>query len=152
MLYAMTGVHAQSALPGCPGHTYEQRANLSDPHMSVSCAVHERHLAEVKDPLWAPTPAQVPLTEAEKQEAEAAKKATDSLDARQILALVAALTAGNLGNPLAAPGGQAPAVPAAPAPAAVPVPEAPAPAAGTPEPAKAAGKTRSRRTTAGTTA
>ena len=140
MLYAMTGVHALSALPGCPGHAFEQRANRNDPHMSVSCAVHERHLAETKDPLWAPTPAQVPLTTAEEQEAEAAKKATDSLDAKQILALVAALAAGNLGNPQA---------PAAAPPA---VPEATAPAAGAPEPARAAVKPRSRKATAGAAA
>jgi hypothetical protein len=146
MLYAMTGVHAQSALPGCPGHTYDQRANRSDPHMSISCAVHERHLAETKDPLWAPTPAQVPLTEAEKQEAEAAKKATDSLDAKQILALVAALAAGQLGNPLAAVDGQAPAAVAAPlAPAA---PAVTAPAAG----AQAPKGPRSRKAPAGAAA
>ena len=151
MLYAMTGVHALSAIPGCPGHAYDQRVNKSDAHMSVSCAAHERHLAETKDPLWAPTPAQVPLTEAEKQEAEAAKKATDSLDARQILSLVAALTAGQLGSPLAAVGGQAPAVPAAPPAVPAAAPEAAAPAAGTARQAPAR-PSRSRKAPAGATA
>jgi len=144
MRYAQSGIRGYAPPGGvCGGHRYEDRPDQGDPHMSVNCPRCEPWLA--KDPLWAGSAVQVPLTAAEEQEAEAAKKATDSLDARQILSLVAALTAGQLGNPLAAIGGQAPAgAPAPPAPAA---PAVTAPAAGAQSPAPKG--SRSRKTTAG---
>lgn len=149
MLYAMTGVRAISALPGCPGHTYDQRADKSDPHMSISCAVHEAHLA--KDPLWSSSPAHVPLSELEKKEAEEAEANRDRLatknsaDSAAVLAQTAALLAEISAKLNAAP---PPGAPAAPVPVA---PAATAPAAVTQEPASPAARPKGRkpRATAG---
>lgn len=157
MRYAQSGIHGYIPPAGaCPGHRYEDRADRSDAHMSTDCPRCEPWQA--KDPLWAATAAEVPLTEAEKQETEAVKKAADSLDARQVLMFAAALASGKLGEAmtaigmppaqLAALGAAVPVAPvAAPAPAPVPapVPASTAPVAGTQAPARTA---RARKPTA----
>lgn len=151
MLYAMTGVAGISGVPGCPqGHTYDQRPDKSDPHMSIACPVHEAHLKAVKDPLWAATPADVPLTETERQQAEKAKTTFDAVAAQAVAGLAAMLAGGglNIAQLAQQAAGQAPAaVPQAPAPA---VPEAAAPAAGAAAP-KAA-RPRKTKAPAGTAA
>lgn len=144
MLYAMTGVRAISGLPGCPGHTHDQRADKSDPHMSIDCPVHEAHLA--KDPLWAVSPVDVPLTAKEEKRAEEAEAERDKLaiknsaDSATVLAQTAALLAEISAKLNAAPAAEVP-----------PAPEATAPAAGTPEPARPEPRPKARkpRATAG---
>lgn len=148
MLYAMTGVRAISALAGCPGHTWEQRADKSDPHMSIDCPVHEAHLA--KDPLWSSSPAHVPLTDSEEKAADEAKAGREKAvfeNAAGTAAAIGGITQVLAGLVDAVGAMQAQQAPAAAAPAPVP----PAPAAGTPEAARPAARPKGRkpRVTAG---
>lgn len=95
MKYAQTGIESYVP-PGqaCAGHQWEDRPDREDPHMSVDCPRCEPHLA--KDPLWAGTPAQVPLTREEQDAAEAAKSTFDAIAAQSVAALAAALAGGGL--------------------------------------------------------
>jgi pyruvate dehydrogenase E2 component (dihydrolipoamide acetyltransferase) len=146
VLYAMTGVRAISALPGCPGHAYDQRADKSDPHMSVECPVHEAHLA--KDPLWSPSPAHVPLNDAEQKAADEAKAGREKAvfeNAASTAAAIGGITQVLAGLVDAVSAMQSPQAPATAPPAPEPTP---APAAAAPGPAKAAVKPRARKTPA----
>ena len=135
MLYAQTGIHALSAVPGCPGHTYEDRADKSEPRMSVHGCAHETHLRTVKDPLWAASVLDVPLTAAEQKRADEAEAERDRLavknsaDSAAVLAQTAQLLAEISAKLNGAPAEAPVTVPAAP--------EATAPAAGAAEPVKA---------------
>lgn len=131
MLYAQTGIHALSAVPGCPGHTYEDRADKSEPRMSVHGCAHETHLRTVKDPLWASTPSAVPLNEHEQKAADEAKAGRE-----KAVYETAAGTAQAIANITQVLAGLVEKVGAPQAPSAVPsAPEATAPAAGAAEPA-----------------
>lgn len=142
MLYAMTGVAGISGVPGCPaGHRYEDRPDQSDLHMSIACGPHEAHLKKTKDPLWAATPSEVPLTAEEKRAAERQKAQADDVVARMMTQFAAQAMA-------AVAGAQQVPAPALAAPVA---PEAPALVSGAPEPAAAA-KPKARRSTAKATA
>lgn len=80
MQYAQTGIHGFIPPRGvCRGHSYDQRADKNDPHMSVNCAVCEPFLA--RDPFWAPTPSQVPLTELEQRLLDEQKSRADAVTA-----------------------------------------------------------------------
>lgn len=141
MLYAMTGVRAVSAVPGCnTGHTYEQRPDKNDPHMSIDCPAHVAHHA--KDPLWSPSPAHVPLNDTEQKAADEAKAGREKAVFENAANTAAAI--GGITEVLAALVDKVNAM-QSPA-AAPPAPEAPAEVAGTPAPA--ASRQRARRTTA----
>ena len=96
MQYAQTGIHSYLPPGGaCRGHTYDQRADRNDHHMSVNCLACEPFLAA--DPLWAPTPALVPLTELEQRQLDEQKSRADAVTAsmmaqmaNQAMAVVAA--------------------------------------------------------------
>lgn len=148
MLYAQTGIRAFGGANGCRGHLYEDRADQGDPHMSIHCSPCERYLREHKDPLWAASPHEVPMTELEERTAERQKAETDAM-ASQGMAGLASLFAAVAGSPglvdalakaVGAGGGQ----PAIPGPEAVP-PAVPA-EAGTP--AAKPKTTRTRKATA----
>lgn len=132
MLYAMTGVAGISGVPGCPaGHRYEDRPDQSDLHMSIACGPHEAHLKKTKDPLWAATPSEVPLTAEEKRAAERQKAQADDVVARMMSQFAAQAMAAVTAAPVTAPA----------------APEAPALVSGAPEPAAAA-KPKARRSAA----
>lgn len=142
MLYAQSGINAISGIPGCPqGHGYAQRADKTQPRMSVHGCAHETHLREVKDPLWASTVATVPLNEAEQKAADDAKAGREKAVFEN-----AANTAAAIGDIAQVLSGLVERVNAmqpqgTPVPA---VPEAPAPVSAAPETAKP----RTRRTAA----
>jgi hypothetical protein len=83
MKYAQTGIRGYVPPGGvCPGHAYEDRPDQDNPHMSVNCLVCEPHLA--KDPLWAATPSQVPLTELEQRQLDEQKARADAVTAQMM--------------------------------------------------------------------
>jgi hypothetical protein len=121
MRYAQSGIRGYVPPGGaCMGHRYEDRPDKSTDHMSVDCVRCDPHLA--KDPLWATTLTEIPLTEKEKKTAESAKATFDAVAAQSVAALAAALAGGGLNiaqvASAVAPAGLVPApAPAAAAPA-----------------------------------
>jgi hypothetical protein len=94
MRYAQTGIHAIGAVGTCRGHT--ETADPDDPHFAVDCPVHEEHLVRTKDPLWAATPAEVPLTDKEQKAADAAKQTFNAVAAQSVASLATLLAGGGL--------------------------------------------------------
>lgn len=143
MRYAQTGITAFSGVNGCPGHT--EKADLNDPHFSVQCGLCEPFLA--KDPLWSGVVTEIPLTDREQKDADAAAATFNAVAAQSVAALASVLQAGGLNiaqvATAVAPGAALGALPAA---AAVPVGVPASPAA----PARKAA--RARKTTAAPTA
>lgn len=94
MRYAQTGIRGISAVGPCPGHW--EKADPDDEHFSIDCPVHEAYLVRTKDPLWAATPAEVPLTEREQKAADASKATFDAVAAQAVAGLAAAFAQGGM--------------------------------------------------------
>jgi hypothetical protein len=95
MRYAQTGIHSYVPPGGaCTGHRYEDRPDRDNERMSVDCERCEPHLA--KDPLWASSPSEVPLTDREQKAAEASKSTFDAVAAQAVAGLAAAFAQGGL--------------------------------------------------------
>lgn len=68
MLYARSDVKAFSGVDDCPHGGHTDPADTDDDHFSIDCGPCEAHLRS--DPLWAPDPRDVPLTDAEDREVD----------------------------------------------------------------------------------
>lgn len=66
MLYARSDVKAFSGVDDCPVRGHTEPADGDDDHFSIDCGPCEAHLRS--DPLWAPDPRDVPLTDAEERD------------------------------------------------------------------------------------
>lgn len=95
MRYAQTGIRGYVPPSGaCMGHRYEDRPDRDSELMSVDCTQCEPHLA--RDPLWAGTPSEVPLTDKEQKAAEASRATFDAVAAQAVAGLAAAFAQGGL--------------------------------------------------------
>lgn len=95
MRYAQTGIRGYVPPGGaCMGHRYEDRPDKGSERMSVDCVRCDPHLA--KDPLWASSPSEVPLTDREAKAAEASKATFDAVAAQAVAGLAAAMAGGGL--------------------------------------------------------